>query len=185
MDTGRPAREETVEYYHHYIDLVPDGDIRRVLEVQLPATRAFLDTIPDARASHRYADGKWTMSEVLCHLNDCERLYTFRAFWFARGLETSLPSFEPELVVRNAKAGDRAWESHVREFESIRKCTIEFFRGLPADAWLRRGVASDLVFSVRALAYIAAGHVIHHTRILRERYLAGEQPPGFDEPLSV
>ena len=171
MDIGRPARDETVAYYHHYVDLVPEGDIRMILESQLPETLSFLEGFPDERADHRYAPEKWSIREVLCHMNDCERLYVFRSFWFARGLETALPSFEPELVVKCARPEERPWSSHVREFASIRASTIDFFRGLPGDAWLRRGVASEYAFSVRALAYIAAGHVIHHTRVLRERYL--------------
>jgi hypothetical protein len=168
---GRPARDETVEYYFHYIDLVPDGDIRAILDEQRQETLSFLETIPEERASHRYAPDKWSVSEVVSHMNDSERLYTMRAFWFARGMQSPLPSFESGYAVTTAKGGERPWSTHVHEFASIRASTVDLFRHLPPEAWLRRGVASDYPFSVRALAYLAAGHVIHHTRILRERYL--------------
>jgi hypothetical protein len=168
---GRPSRDETAEYYFHYIDLVPDGDIRQLLDEQRQETLSFLETIPESRASHRYAPEKWSVSEVLSHVNDCERLYTMRAFWFARGMDLPLPSFHSDLAVKTARPEDRPWSTHVHEFASIRASTVDLFRHLSAEAWLRGGIASDYPFSVRALAYIAAGHVIHHTQILRERYL--------------
>lgn len=171
MSIGRPERDETIDYYHHYIDLVPDGDIRAVLDEQRQETLAFLETIPDSLAGHRYAPDKWSVSEIVSHVNDCERLYTMRAFWFARGMGSAMPSFESDLVVKTSRAEDRAMSTHVHEFGSIRSSTIDLFRYMPDEAWTRRGVASGYPFSVRAMAYIAAGHVIHHTRILRERYL--------------
>jgi hypothetical protein len=168
---ARPTRDETVEYYHPYIDLVPDGDICQILDQQRLETLSFLKTIPEAMATHRYAPEKWSVGEVLGHLNDSERLYTMRAFWFSRAMESPLPSFESDAAVKIAKHADRAWSTLVHEFASIRASTVDLFRNLPPEAWSRRGVASDYPFSVRALAYIAAGHVIHHVRILKERYL--------------
>lgn len=167
---GRPARDETPEYYFPYVDRVPDGDIRRILGEQREETLSFLKTIPDTLSDHRYAPDKWSVREIVSHVNDCERLYTMRAFWFARGIESPLPSFEPELAVKTARSADHPLSSHVHEFASIRASTLDLFRHLPPEAWLRRGIASDYLFSVRALAYIAAGHVIHHTQILKERY---------------
>jgi hypothetical protein len=171
MDIGRPARDETIEYYHPYIDLVPDGDICVIFEDQRSETLSFLESIPETLAKHRYAPEKWSVSEVFGHINDCERLYTMRAFWFARAMDLPLPSFHSDMAVKTSGSADRALSSHVREFASIRASTMELFRNLPPEAWLRRGIASDYPFSVRALAYIAAGHVIHHSQILKERYL--------------
>lgn len=171
MDIGRPGRDETTGYYHGYIDQVPEGDVRTILARQRDETLSFLEAIPESRASHRYAPEKWSVAGVLCHINDCERLYAFRAFWFARGLPAPLPSFEPELVLNAARPEDRSLESHAREFASVRAATLDLFDNLPDEAWLRRGIASEMPFSVRALAYIAAGHVIHHSRVLKERYL--------------
>ena len=173
MDTTltRPSRDETVEYYFPYIDLVPDGDIRLILDEQRRETLSFLEAIPEALATHRYAPEKWSVSEVLGHLNDSERLYTMRAFWFSRAMESPLPSFHSDAAVKIAKHEDRTLSTLVHEFGSIRASTVDLFRHLPSEAWLRRGVASDYPFSVRALAYIAAGHVIHHVQILKGRYL--------------
>jgi hypothetical protein len=168
---GRPGRDETVEYYFPYIDLVPDGEIRQILADQRQETLSFLETIPEALANHRYAPEKWSVREILGHMNDCERLYTMRAFWFARAIDSPLPSFDSDLAVKTAGSADRPWSTHVHEFASIRASTVDLFRYLPPEAWHRRGVASDYPFSVRALAYIAAGHVMHHTQILKERYL--------------
>lgn len=169
--SGRPARDETSDYYHRYIDLVPEGDIRRMLEEQRGEVLAFLRGIPESRQAHRYEAGKWSVTEVLSHINDCERLFVMRAFWFARGMETAMPSFEPEVALQTARSEQRPWTAHVEEFDAIRASTIAFFHNVPDDAWTRRGEASGYPFSVRALAYIAAGHVIHHTRIVKERYL--------------
>ena len=169
----RPDRGEAVEYYFTYIDQVPDGDIRDILESQLPETLSLLRGISEEKSAFRYAPGKWSVREVLGHVNDAERLFVFRAFWFARGFDSPLPSFDQDAAITTAGADARSWSSHVEEFAAIRAATVAFFRDLPAEAWARRGIASDNPFTVRALAYIAAGHAIHHGRILRERYLQG------------
>jgi hypothetical protein len=167
----RPARDEAAEYYFTYIDLVPDGEICAILDTQRTATSAFLRTIPAHRSGHRYAADKWSISDVVAHLCDCERLFSFRAFWFARGFDSPLPSFDQGIAARHARAEDRPWSTHLEEFDTVRASTLELFLRLPADAWRRRGIASDNPFTVRALAYIAAGHVSHHLMILKERYL--------------
>ena len=167
----RPSRDEAAEYYFKYIDLVPDGDIREILDDQRQETLNFLATIPASMADHRYAPDKWTVSEVVNHINDCERLFAMRAFWFAREFDSPLPSFEQEIAVQAARAARRPLNAHVHEFASIRSATIDLFRNMPEEGWLRRGIASENPFTVRALAFVAAGHVIHHTNLLRERYL--------------
>lgn len=173
MDIGRPAREETIDYYHQYIDLVPDGDICEILDTQREETLAFFAAMPDGFATNRYAFDKWSVSEVIGHINDSERLYTMRAFWFARDNDSPLPSFHSDAAVKISKSGDRPLSAHAHEFASIRSSTVDLFRNLPPEAWMRRGIASDYPFTVRALAYLAAGHVTHHLRVLEERYLCG------------
>ena len=168
-----PDRTEAAEYYFTYINVVPRGDILAILDAQLPGTLSLLRTIDDERSLHRYAPGKWSIREVVSHLNDTERLFVSRAFWFARGFDSALPSFDQEVAVRHAGADDRDWASHIDEFAAVRAATLAFLRGLPTDAWQRRGIASDNPFTVRALAFIAAGHVEHHVRVLKERYLVG------------
>jgi hypothetical protein len=168
---ARPQGDEAADYYYAYIDLIESADICAVLEQQRAETAAFLRTIPEARAHHRYEAGKWSVNGVLAHVNDCERLFTFRAFWFARGFDSPLPSFDQHLAASHDAAATRTVASLADEFDHLRHASLDFYRALPDDAWLRRGIASDSPFTVRALAYLTAGHVIHHTRILRAKYL--------------
>ncbi len=167
----KPEAREAAPYYSTYIDKVPPGDIRKTLESQLEKTRSFLEDVSERKSRHRYAPGKWSMREVMGHINDTERLFVFRAFWFARGFDTPLPSFEQDVAVAAAGADDISWARHVEEFAAVRAATAMFFRGLPDAAWARTGVASGTPFTVRALAWIAAGHVAHHVGLLKERYL--------------
>jgi hypothetical protein len=166
-----PDRTEAAEYYYKYIDQVAEGDIRDVLQAQHSEALAFFNRIGEERAGFRYAPDKWTIRQVLGHINDTERLFCFRAMWFGRALPEPLPSFEQDLAVLHSGADERPWRSHVDEFAAIRASTVALFRHMPADAWLRRGVASGKSVTVRALAYITAGHFTHHIKILEERYL--------------
>jgi hypothetical protein len=166
-----PDRSEAADYYFTYIDQVGEGDILAVLEGQAADALRLLDGISEERSLHRYAPDKWTLREVLNHVNDAERLFTFRALWFARGFESPLPSFDQTVASAAARANDRPWTDHVSEFRAIRAATVPFFKSLPADAWMRDGVASGSRFTVRALAYIVAGHVTHHLTGIRQRYL--------------
>jgi hypothetical protein len=162
---------EAAEYYFKYINLVEGDDVTSVLEEQRTEFTRLLETISEEGSHHRYAPGKWTIGQVLGHVNDCERLFMFRAFWFARRLEAPLPSFDQDAAAQFDGAAERSWKSLVDEFQAVRASTLSLFRNLPPDAWLRRGTASGYEFSVRALAYIAAGHVTHHAHILKDRYL--------------
>lgn len=169
--TTVPDRSEAAEYYFTYIDQVPAGDIREILGAQLGETVTLLQSIDDDKSLHRYADGKWSIREVLSHINDTERVFMARAFWFARGFDTPMPSFDQDIAVAAAGADERSWSSHIEEFRAVRHATTAFFDNLPEHAWTRRGIASGNPFTVHALAYIAAGHVAHHNEILRSRYL--------------
>jgi len=170
---ARPDRNEAADYYYTYIDQVGEGDIRDLLERQSSETLSLLRTVDDDRSRLRYAADKWSIREVVGHINDTERLFIFRALWFARGFDSALPSFDQNVAIATAGADDRTWPSHVDEFAAVRAATTAFFRHLPGEAWPRRGIASGNPFTVRALAYITAGHVAHHIRILKERYLVG------------
>ncbi len=171
MIISAPDRTEYAAYYSPYIDKVAGNDVLAVLEAQLGQTLPVLEHVSEERSLHRYAPDKWSIRQVMSHVNDAERLFAFRAFWFARGIEDPLPSFDQDAAVTIAGADERPWSSHVDEFKSIRAGTLTLFRNLPADAWMRRGVASGNPFTVRALAYICAGHVTHHVNVLQERYL--------------
>jgi hypothetical protein len=166
-----PERTEAADYYFTYIDKVGRGDICETLEAQMGETAAFLRGISDERSLHRYASDKWSIRQVVGHLNDAERVFAFRAFWFARGFDSSLPSFDQDIAVTSAGSDARAWPSLIDEFQAVRAASMSLFNNLPAEAWMRRGMASGNPFTVRALAYIVAGHVAHHVGIVRERYL--------------
>ena len=166
-----PDRSEAADYYFTYIDQVPAGDIGGTLEAQLDSTLAILGAISEPQSLHRYAPDKWSIRQVLSHVNDTERVVVSRALWFARGFEDPLPSFDQNVAIASANADERSWASHVNEFRAVRKATLALFQHLPPAAWKARGVASGCSFTVRALAYITAGHVAHHVKILQERYL--------------
>lgn len=168
---GLPARTEAASYFYPYIDRISNPDIISQLETQLPETLMLLRSISEEKSLHRYAPEKWSIRQVLSHINDAERVFLFRAFWFARGFSASLPSYDQEVGATTSHADEFRWSSHVEEFQSARLATLAFFRNLPADAWMRTGTANNNPFTVRALAYILAGHVDHHMAILRDKYL--------------
>ena len=147
---SRPDRTESADYYFTYIDKVGDGDIVETLRRQESEFRTLLEGISEERSLHRYEPGKWSIREVMAHVNDTERMFLFRALWFARGLDQPLPSFDQDVALRAAAADARSWKSHVDEFASIRAATVAFFAHLPEDAWGRRGTASGNPFTVRA-----------------------------------
>jgi uncharacterized damage-inducible protein DinB len=173
MDTIslRPAADECSSYYFTYIRLVPDGNIVQTLGAQHAEIHALLRNIDDAQASARPAPGEWSIKEVVAHLSDTERLFAFRALWFARGEEAALPGMEPNPWVAITASNRRTTSDLLAEFDHVRAASIAFFANLDAVAWQRRGIASDNVMSVRALAWIIAGHELHHNRSLREAYL--------------
>jgi hypothetical protein len=168
---SRPERSEAAPYYFTYIDRIPQDDIVGVLEGQLEDVGRILAGISEEKSLHRYAPEKWSIRQVLSHLNDTERAFAFRALWFARDFHDPLASFDQNVSVNAARADEYSWASHVAEFRDIRRSTVALFRKLPSDAWKRSGVASGNTVSVKALAYIIAGHVSHHVAILEERYL--------------
>ncbi len=169
--SGRPASNEFVAYYSTYVDRVTGDDILGTLQAQLDTTLSALTGISEEQSLHRYAADKWSMRELLNHVTDTERVFVYRALWFARGFDTALPGFDQNVAVPAAAAERFSWASHVEDFRAVRAATLTFFRNLPDEAWDRSGVASGNPVTVRALAYLVAGHVAHHIAILQERYL--------------
>ena len=164
-----PERGEAAEYYQGYINHAGAGDI--VQQMVSGPTVELLRGISEERSLYRYAPGKWSIREVMSHINDAERVFAHRGLWFARGFPSELPSYDQDVAVAAAGADARTLASHLDEFKSLRASTQAMFRELPAEAWMRRGVASGNPFTVRALAYIIVGHVNHHLRVLKEKYL--------------
>jgi uncharacterized damage-inducible protein DinB len=167
----KPQANEAADYYFRYIDLAPTDDIVSFLDNQFKETMPFLEGISEEQSTSRYAPDKWSIRELLNHVNDGERIFLGRALWFARGFTDALPSFDQEIAVAGAKANETSWADLVDEFRTIRLGTLSFLRNLPAEAWSRTGVASDNPVTVNALTYIIAGHLAHHVNVLKERYL--------------
>jgi hypothetical protein len=167
---GRPAPDEAVEYYAGYIKQAPGDDGLAAMKDYEPLLKT-LSAITEEKSLHRYAPGKWSIRELLNHVSDTERVFAFRALWFARGFELPLPSFDQDVAVAGNTADKIPWARHVEEFRRVRQASIALYENLPSEAWLRTGTASGNKFSVRALAFIIAGHANHHVRIVREKYL--------------
>lgn len=167
----RPEPGEYPELYGKYIARVPDGDLIESLAGHADETIALLRGQPAGILDFAYAEGKWTVKEVLGHISDAERIFSYRLLRIARGDETPLSGFDENTYVPAAKSGERTLESLLEEFAAVRRATIALVAGLPADAWSRSGVANNSPISARAIAYIIAGHELHHREVLRARYL--------------
>jgi uncharacterized damage-inducible protein DinB len=167
---ARPDASEHAPYYGRYVDLVAAGDILGTLATQIHGTLAELRKVSEADSLKRYAAGKWSMREVLGHLIDTERIFAYRALRFAHGDRTDLPGFEQDDYVAAAQFDRRTWAGLLEEFEAVRRSNVLMFRGLGDEAWARQGVANGNAMSVRAAAYVIAGHELHHMRVLREDY---------------
>lgn len=168
---SRPEATEYVSYFGRYIDQVPDGSIVDVLASGLRDTLALLRSIPEDRGDYRYAPEKWSVKEVVGHVIDAERVFAYRALRFARNDATPLPGFEQDDYIPAGKFGTRTLRDLADELEAVRQSTLHLFRHLDEAALLRGGVASGNPVTVRALAYIIAGHEAHHRKVLREGYL--------------
>jgi hypothetical protein len=168
---NRPEATEAAPYYFTYINQVAGDDIVAIIEGQLDDTLDFLARVSEESSLHRYSPDKWSIRQVLNHITDTERAFAFRALWFARGFDAPLPGYDQNIAAAGAAADQISWAAHVEEFRRVRLSTISLFRNMPLDAWTRSGIASGNPFTVRAMAFIIAGHVTHHVTILRERYL--------------
>jgi hypothetical protein len=168
---ARPASDEYFEYYGKYIALVPDGDVRDHMRAQLSETMSLLSGVSEVTAEKAYGAGKWTLKEVVLHMSDAERVFGYRMLRISRGDTTPLPGFEQDAWVPNSCANARPMSNLLLDFAAVRTATLSLLDSCPVDAFVRTGTASGHTISVRALAYIAAGHERHHLKIVRERYL--------------
>lgn len=167
----RPLADEYNPFYAGYIRQVPDGDVVEALIGGAEIAAALLGDVPEDLANRGYAPGKWTLKELLLHCTDAERIFTYRALRIGRGDATPLPGFDENAYAPMSGAATRSMESILDEFESVREASVTLFTGLPAEAWTRRGSASESPVSVRAIAWITAGHFLHHLGVVQERYL--------------
>lgn len=168
---ARPAATDYPTFAAGYVASVPDVDVIDALRDGGRELLAIVAGIPEERGGFRYAHDKWTIREMLGHVIDAERIFTYRALRIARGDATPLPGFEENAYVTMAGSDARTLAGLATEFEAVRLASVLLFESLPGDAWSRRGSVNGSDVTVRALAFIAAGHAMHHRRILRERYL--------------
>ena len=168
---GRPESDEYASYYEKYVSLVPDEDLVSTLERQGAETLALLRGLSEEQGAHRYEPGKWSIKQLVGHISDGERLFSYRALAIGRGDSQPLPGMEQEEYMAGVDFDARTLSDLADEFEAVRSATLHLFRHLSPEAWARRGTASDNEVTVRALAYVIAGHEAHHVRVLRERYL--------------
>ncbi|HEV2102392.1 MAG TPA: DinB family protein [Candidatus Acidoferrum sp.] len=171
MTQKRPQSNDYAPYYGKYVMLVPEGDFLEILETQLREMKRLLEPLTEAQADFRYAPGKWSIKETLGHVNDAERVFSTRILRIARGDQTPLPGFEQDDYVKVSNAASRKLSDLLEEFAAIRRSSIALIRSLDDASWLRRGTASGEEVSVLAIAFIIAGHVLHHRNIFAEKYL--------------
>jgi hypothetical protein len=167
---SRPASDEYLAYYDRYITLVPDGNLVDILAEQQRETLRMLRKVDDERGLFAYAPDKWTVKEVIGHLSDAERVFSYRALRFARADGQPVAGFDENAYVPAGRFNERPIASLVDEFESIRAATVHLFRYLTEEEMARRGIANNNPISVRALGFVIAGHERHHAKLLRERY---------------
>ncbi len=167
----RPTTDEHDSAFAGYVArIAEDEEILAVLSSQMDQVLQLLDGTPSGRGDYRYAPGKWSIKEVVGHLSDTERVFAYRALRIGRGDTTPLTSFDDQSYVPELRAEARTLADMAQEWGAVRSATLALFRGLPTAAWQRQGLASGHPTSVRALAYIIAGHVRHHLEVLAARY---------------
>jgi hypothetical protein len=170
---GRPSDTEYASFYAGYVALVPEDDVLEVLESQSAELRRSAAATPAERETYRYEDGKWSVREVFGHVNDAEQIFGYRALCISRGEQAALPGFDQNDYLRNSAYAQRPLPEIARTFDALRTANLATLRALDQAAWARRGIASGAPVTVRALAYVMAGHARHHLGILRSRYGIG------------
>ena len=168
---SRPQAGEYAPFYEGYISLVQGSDIVVALDEQRRQTLLLLSGRTEEDGNFRYAPDKWSLKEVLGHVNDGERVFAYRALRIARNDQTPMEGFEQDDYVRNGPFMRRPLEELIEDYIAVRRATLTLFRNLDDEAWMRRGVANKNEVTVRALAYTIAGHELHHRRILEKKYL--------------
>jgi hypothetical protein len=168
----RPEKAEYAEYYERYVSLIEENDIVAVLENQQSEMLEVFQQIPEERSLYAYAEGKWSIRELIGHLTDGERIFAYRALRISRGDKTPIEGFEQDGYIENSNFKNTPLSELTGELLLVRKANLIFFKNLSSEAWVRTGTASGNPVSVFALAYIMAGHVRHHMQILNERYLS-------------
>jgi uncharacterized damage-inducible protein DinB len=167
----RPEAGEYPAHFETYLAKLPPGELLDLLEAQWEELGCLLEELDDAAADHRYAEGKWSVKEVLGHLLDAERIFAYRLLRIARGDTTPLSGWEEDAFVAGANFGARPLESLLEEYDLVRGHTLALLRGLDPSGFARMGTANGKAVSARAIAWVIAGHERHHMMVLKEKYL--------------
>lgn len=167
----KPETSEYNPFYETYVSKVASDDMLSVLREQLATVSSFFGALTEAQGEHRYAEGKWSIKEALNHINDIERIFSYRAMCIARGETQSLPGMDQDTYQENSGADRRSLTSLVKEFEAIRHATLCLFEHMSDEDGLKVGEASGSKISVRALAALIAGHALHHQQVTQQKYL--------------
>lgn len=173
MMIKRPLPQDYPQAYQSYIRLIKNEDVISVLENQKTAFHAFVKNIDSISGDHRYAEGKWTVKEVVGHVIEVERVMAYRALAISRGDQQSLPGMDENTYIANSNYTDRTFEDLAEEFKFVRKSNIQLFRSFTQEMVERKGTANSNTITVAALIYVIAGHLDHHVQIIRDRYLRG------------
>jgi hypothetical protein len=171
----RPASHEYVSYYDNYVKMVPEGDLLQLLSQQIKETADLLRHVTDAQGEFRYAAGKWSLKEVIGHMSDTERVMSYRLLRIARGDQTPLSGFDENFFVKGASFGLRSVQDLVEELVAVRQATLHLLHGLTEEGWTRSGISNENQITARALAYIIAGHELHHRKVMEEHYISSFQ----------
>ncbi len=167
----RPDLKNVPNWYHRYINAVKENELSEALKNQTSAFNSFIHTIPEEKREYKYAEGKWTIKEILQHIIDTERVFGYRALRFARKDQTPLPGFEENDYAKNANVENRKWEDLIEEFRAVRKSTEYLFNSFNDEQLKEIGIASGNPVSVLGIGFMIPGHTIHHIAIIKERYL--------------
>jgi uncharacterized damage-inducible protein DinB len=168
----RPNESEYPEYYLRYVQLVPDGELLQTLENNLLETVRLFESISEQDGYFRYASNKWSIKEVLGHMTDTERIMSYRLLRVGRGDQTALAGFNENDYVKGSQVNQLPIEKILEDFIATRKATLTLIKNMPKEVWMNKGNANNLEITTRAIAYIIAGHAIHHGKIITDRYLA-------------
>ncbi|MFS0779481.1 DinB family protein [Neobacillus sp. 3P2-tot-E-2] len=167
----RPEKNEYPDYYVPYVDLVPESDLVELLKVNLEKTVSLFEGISEEVSLKSYAPGKWSIKEVLGHITDTERIMSYRLLRVGRGDQTPLAGFEENQYVQAAQTNNLSVKTILEDFKAVRNATITLIQNLPTEAWENKGNANGMEITTRSIAYIIAGHQMHHCKIIEERYL--------------
>lgn len=167
----KPLSTDHAPYFSKYIDLVKEEDVKTAFENQTELLKDFLNSLPDAKADYAYAEGKWTTKQVVQHLIDCERIFSYRALWIARKSNTPLPGFDENAFAENADMSNRSLKDLTDEMLALRTSTQKMFSSFREVDLQNRGISNNNETTVNAIGFITLGHVLHHKQIIEERYL--------------